>query len=373
MTDLAPTTRAPRHPRLAKRLGTALFVVLGTLVVLELAVRVRSYVLHGTFSPVHDMVVHAGTGLRIPVPGRVTGAITIDHRGFRNPELEVPKPAGRVRVAFLGASTTYCAEASSNEATWPALVTARLSEAHPETSFDYVNAGVVGYILAHVETTLAVRVKPLAPDVIVIYEATNDLTKDTRELAKEQGVYRGHADANDRLADVSMLWHLIQKNLLARQRADDAWAGHDRVRLDVPRLETSYRERYAHLVRAAQEVAPVVVVVTFAQRARRDMPPEELKAACVTHAYYMPYMSPEGILDGFDAYNRAIRSAAAETGAVLVEGEDGVPPDAAHFTDSVHFTDAGCRWQATRVFAGLDAAPAFRALLARVHDTTPAR
>ena len=85
----------------------------------------------------------------------------------------------------------------------------------------------------------------------------------------------------------------------------------------------------------------------------------------MTHFYYMPYMSHAALVQGFAAYNRAIRAVAAATGAVLVAGEDDVPADDEHFADSVHFTDAGCRWQAQRVAAALERAPAFQGLFAR--------
>lgn len=348
----------------------ALLATVVALLLLEGAVRVRAWILYGTPDRLHRMVVHAESGLKIPEPGRDFGAIRLDSRGFRNPELEVPKPEGRVRFAFVGASTTFCTEVSSNAATWPALVAAGLARAHPTADVDYVNAGVVGYLLAHIEKNLDVRVRPLAPDVVVLYEATNDLTKETRDQAIEQGVYHGHADEDDVLSRVSLLWHLVRKNLLARQRNAEAAEGRDRVRLDAARIEETYRARVRHAVEVARSVAPIVVVVTFSQRLRPGMSPEETRAACVTHAYYMPYMSAEGLIEGFEACNRAIRAAAAETGAILVEDEDSIPADAEHFADSVHFTDAGCRAQAERVLRALEGSPEVQRLLTR---PTPAR
>jgi hypothetical protein len=60
----------------------------------------------------------------------------------------VPKPAGTVRIAFLGGSTTFCAEGSSNQATWPHLVWQALQTAHPNVRFDYLNASAPGYATA---------------------------------------------------------------------------------------------------------------------------------------------------------------------------------------------------------------------------------
>jgi len=339
-------------------------LVLG-LVALEAAARVRFYLQYGTFFRVHTFAVDPASGLRIPPPSRDTGAIRIDSRGFRGDEIASPKPAGRIRVAFLGASTTFCAEASSNAATWPSLVCDALRAAHPEADIDFVNAGVAGYVLDDIQKNLEHRVAPLAPDVIVIYEATNDLTKWTRELAREQGVYTGHSDGEGWLAEISLFWHLIEKNLLVRSRQRDAGASAGRLVLDESRVVPPFQERLQKLVARAQEIAPCVALVTFSQAARAGQDEAAAAAACVTHAYYMPYISHAAVVQGFAAYNRAIRAVARARGTALVEGEDAIPADAEHFADSVHFTDAGCALQARRVADGLLADPCVRGLLRR--------
>jgi lysophospholipase L1-like esterase len=359
-----PTTSKRRRRSSKKKLillGCAAFVA--ALFLGEALLRVRFYFQYGTFRPIHTFAVEPESGIPIPVPGRVTKSIRIDSRGFRSPELDVPKPTGRVRLAFVGASTTFCAEASDNAATWPALVADAIARAHASTSVDWVNAGVAGHVLRHMKLNVEHRLAPLAPDVIVVYEATNDLSKDTLDLAPEQGVYDGHGDSHDWLADRSLLWSLVEKNWLAHARVVAAGeSAAPRVQLDLPHLEASYRTRYADLLRAAQRVAPVVVAVTFSQAARPGMSAADLERACKTHFYYMPYLRPDDVVACFAAYNRAIRAAAADTGAVLVDGEDEIPSDPEHFTDSVHFTDAGCRAMAQRVTARLEAAPAFHKL-----------
>jgi len=350
-------------PRRKILLSLGVFV-LGLLAV-EAAARVRFYLQYGTFFRVHTFAVDPASGLRIPPPSRDTGAIRIDSRGFRGDEIQVPKPAGRIRVAFLGASTTFCAEASSNATTWPSLVCDALRAAHPAADFDFVNAGVAGYVLDDIQKNLELRVAPLAPDVIVVYEATNDLTKWTRDLAREQGVYTGHSDGEGWLAEMSLAWHLIEKNLLVRARQKEAAAASGRLVLDEARVVPPFRERLERLIRRAREIAPCVALVTFSQAARAGQDDAAQAAACITHAYYMPYISHGAVVQGFAAYNRAIVDVAAAQGALLIEGEDAIPADRTHFADSVHFTDAGCALQAQRVAAGLLAAPCLRDLVSR--------
>lgn len=352
-----------RWTRRRKFLLSCGFLVLGLLSV-EAVARVRFYLQYGTFFRVHTFALDPVSGLRIPPPSRTTGAIRIDSRGFRGEEIAVPKPPGRIRVAFLGASTTFCAEASSNAATWPSLVCDALRGAHPAADIDFVNAGVAGYVLDDIAKNLEFRVAPLEPDVIVVYEATNDLTKWTRDLAREQGVYTGHSDGEGWLSEVSLAWHLVEKNLLVKARQREAASAAGRLVLDEARVVPPFRERLERLVARAKEVAPCVALVTFSQAARPGQDAAEQAAACITHAYYMPYITHAGVVQGFAAYNRVIRATAARLGTALIEGEDSIPADKAHFADSVHFTDAGCVLQARRVSEGLLADPCVRGLFA---------
>ncbi len=330
----------------------AVFAVLALLV--EGAARVRHRLQYGTFSRVYLYERDEATGLMTPVPGHRTERLSIDSRGFRNPELDVPKPAGRTRIAFLGASTTFCAEASGDEATWPHLVVERLRAAYPEREFDFVNAGVGGYTVEFSRKNLALRVAPLQPDLIVVYHAINDISKDTRELAKRQGIYAGHADSESWLSRYSLAWYLIEKNLLLRARQKTATTDEGgRLQFDAAALADGFRERLAALLEEGKAVRAEVVVATFSHHVREEHDARKRLAACNTALYYSPYMEPDGILACLNAYNQAVRDAAAQTGTPLIEGELDIPGDTDHFNDSVHFKDLGCEKMADRVFEAL--------------------
>ena len=161
------------------------------------------------------LTADASTGLNIPTPGLTLGAIRINSLGFRGPELAVPKPPATIRLAFVGASTTFCAEVSSNEMTWPHLVWQRLQTALAPAKFDYVNAGVPGWRVSHSLKNLNIRVAPLRPDVIVIYgHANNDLVFDSGELARRQGLATPRRPGEDGwLSRHSLLWSHLEKNL----------------------------------------------------------------------------------------------------------------------------------------------------------------
>ena len=357
----APAYR--RRPGLAVRLIALGLSVLVALLLLEGAVRVRQWLRYGTSkAEAVELVTDPATGLRIAKPNMDNGHVRTDSRGFRNPELAMPKPSNRVRLAFLGGSTTFCAEVSSNDATWPALVVRKIAARYPDVAFDFVNGGQPGYGTESSLKSLRLRIAPLQPDFVLYYEATNDLSTDTRELARARGLFHGDADKPSPLARVSSAYALVEKTLRYRSRSSGD-ASRPRLVYDADSLARGFETRLVELIRTARQTAPVCAIATFSHRVRRDQPPEVQRQACESSLYYAPYMSVPGLLDGWDAYNRAIAAAARETGAILIGGEDAIPGDGEHFADSVHFRDAGSALMADRVANALIASPEFNRLV----------
>src|ERR1019366_8816319 len=86
--------------------------------------------------------IDPATGLRLMVPGLRTSRLSSNSLGLRGPEIPLAKPEGTFRVAFLGASTTFCAEVSSDAMVWPSLVIDKLRAASPGQKFDFINAAL---------------------------------------------------------------------------------------------------------------------------------------------------------------------------------------------------------------------------------------
>jgi lysophospholipase L1-like esterase len=344
------------------RLLVALAGLAIALLLIEGLVRLRQWRRYGTtLTTYYRFAEDPASGLRIPEPGQRTGPIEVDSRGFRGPEIEVPKPAGRVRLAFVGGSTTFCAEASSFATTWPELVLAGLRETWPAADLDAVNGGGGGFTTRESLRSLEVRIAPLAPDVIVIYHATNDLVHDTRAAALEQGLYRREEGAESALGQYWLTWYLVEKNL--RSLAGERRGAAQRMALDTGALERTFRADLLALVERARALAPVVALVTFSTKIRADQSPEVRAHNATSARFYMPFLDDQALLEGYAACNRVIRAVAAETGVLLVEGEDTIPGDDEHFADTVHLRDPGLRLQADRVLEGLRGHRPLRELL----------
>lgn len=167
----------------------------------------------------------------MPIANLRSGRIETNSLGFRGPELRVPKPPGTVRIAFLGASTTWCAEVSGNDKVWPHLVAQDLWQAFPNSDVDYINGGVPGYGAKFSQKNLEHRVAPLQPDIVVIYHATNDMSVELRRLAVARGVVRETGvEAPSWLSNYSLLWNLAEKNFRI-------WMAQRKAKAKVGRLE----------------------------------------------------------------------------------------------------------------------------------------
>ncbi len=345
--------------------GTCVTLVL-MLAISEVAVRVRQQLKYGSAATLEEQfTVDPKIRLRVPVAGFSRGHVHVNSLGFRGDELSVRKAPGTLRVAFLGASTTWCAEVSSNEAVWAHLVAADLRRAFAPVQVDYVNAGVPGYTMESILNALKNRVAPLDPDVIVIYEASNNLTGEMRHLAVRQGII-----PSEQFQDVSwparysLLWHLAEKNLklLAAERTARSTA---HLVIESDKLGAHYRQVLTDVVVEAKRHAKVVALATFSIQPRREQTPERKLQASSSALYYMPFLHPDTIIAAFERYNQVAREVARENGLLLIEGENDIPGDMRHFNDSVHFTDAGSEAMARRVSTALIASESVRAALPR--------
>lgn len=360
-----PEQRGDARRLSSRALWTILVVLLlGGLVLLvaaaETGLRLLQARKYGTAGTVEQhYTVDKRIDLRVPIANLRLGRIETNSLGFRGPEIAVPKPAGTVRLAFLGASTTWCAEVSSNDVVWAQLVTEDLRRRFAPVTFDFVNGGVPGYVVRSSLRNLEHRVAPLEPDVIVIYHATNDMSAELRRLAASRGVIREpKLEPPSWLSNDSLLWNLAEKNLRIWMAQSKAKGKVDRLEVSGAELGRAFRADLTDLVRRAQQQARVVALVTFSTRLRKEQSEAIQLQAAASALYYMPFMTPRGLLDAYARYNEIIREVARETDALLIDGEDEIPGDAEHFTDSVHFTDAGSRAMAKRVAAALAASDA---------------
>lgn len=95
--------------------------------------------------------------------------------GFRGPETTWEKPAGTYRVLCLGGSSVYGIGPSSDATNWPTLLETRLNQAQSAKRVEVINGGCQGYSTFEMSIQLALRGVSLSPDLVLCYEAINDM------------------------------------------------------------------------------------------------------------------------------------------------------------------------------------------------------
>jgi lysophospholipase L1-like esterase len=93
--------------------------------------------------------------------------------GFRGPQFTLEKPPGVIRIVCLGASTTEGSQYDNQ--TYPYYLQQELSRAYPTRRIEVINAGHHAYDINDLHALLEMWVLPLKPDVIVFYEARNNI------------------------------------------------------------------------------------------------------------------------------------------------------------------------------------------------------
>jgi hypothetical protein len=192
-------------------------IVIVLLAVCEIGLRTRQWIRYGGFATsVRDPMLEydAAADLLVPRPGYEVKAarlnIKINSLGFRGDDFDRRKPPRTVRIAALGASTTFCAEVSDNHKTWPHRLQEKLAQAFPDVRFEVINTAVGGYTAAENLRNLTHRVLPIEPDLAIYYEGNNEITKDTRQLALDRGlIARGNPQSLARtISNYSLLFDL---------------------------------------------------------------------------------------------------------------------------------------------------------------------
>jgi hypothetical protein len=135
-----------------------------------------------------------------------------------------------------------------------------------------------------------------------------------------------------------------------------------KLRFTPGELTSAFEERLQHLIVSCQERGSLVTLITPASRLRRSQSRLARTRSAAGAVFFMPYMSIEGMLDGGDAYDEAIRRTGKTMGTLIVDAEKAVPGDSSHFKDSGHFRAAGSRRMAACVAEALSQHSAFRAL-----------
>lgn len=267
------------------------------------------------------------------------------------------KEPGRVRMLFLGGSTTNWGKLRDQDQ-YPSVLKTLLEQRYPGATIEVLNGGREYYTTKHSLINYDTYCRRWKPDVVVIMHAINDLCRSFSpgvfglgEYNEFWSHYYGPAIGAARPAPYEMV---ALREFFAR--AAERWYYALRIKeMDYP-LERylslpDYEENLQSLVECVRRDTPHVVLVLEPSLYRADMPIEELRRlkfgkyfSRVRHDYFhQEYPSPSSLGRAMLAYHAVMRRVAAEFDLPVADADARVEKSLRCFVDDVHYTPEGAR------------------------------
>ena len=196
------------------------------------------------------------------------------------------------------------------------------------------------------------QVRPYKPDIVFVYDGQNDFQTLTAAAAINQHLLPPQRPEGP-------IERFLEAHSFALRPGQEEHRPYDEQacrcqpqlqgNVDLRAIAQTYGDRVKALTLSIENAGAVPVLVAFSPRLRRDQTPEE-KAAVAHHSWiFMPYLTLDQMIEGYDDENSAMHTVARQTGAVFVGDEFSILGDAEHYVDSFHFTDAGAAAMARRM------------------------
>jgi lysophospholipase L1-like esterase len=265
------------------------------------------------------------------------------------------KPDGVFRIVALGGSSTYDVSIEDNHEIFTAQLEKLLKEEYGYQNVQVINAGVPGYNSWEILGNLEFRVLDLDPDLVIIYEGTNDVH--ARLVVPDS--YRGD-DLGRRQAwqipDVAFWEHSALLRIVSRAMnmsrqvsIDDFVSAQTYVswpfesRLEDTNLDPAqilkenppiyFRRNLENMVAIAKEHDVQILFSTWA------------------HSPYLnDYASQDYYQHGFRENNDVVKEVATNHDIPLFDFASVMPQDAVYWADGRHVNEAGALEKA-RLFA----------------------
>jgi lysophospholipase L1-like esterase len=282
----------------------------------------------------------------VPTPNYKKGLTFHNSLGYRNNEFPLEKPNGTFRIVALGGSSTYDVSIEDNEKTFTAQLEKRLKDEYGYKQVQVINAGVPGYNSWEMLVNLEFRVIDLNPDLVIIYEGTNDV----HARLVDPSAYRGD-DSGRRQAwqvppvalwEQSALLRIVSRGLnFTRQVSIDdfvssptywSWPFEDRLNEDdinpteILRKNPPifFRRNLEDMIAVAKEHGVGIMFATWAYS-----------------PYLNDYASKSYYQQGFKENNEVVVEVANSHHIPLFDFAAVMPQDVKYWADGRHVNEAG--------------------------------
>jgi lysophospholipase L1-like esterase len=297
-----------------------------------------------------NLSLAAKAGKLVPAGSGDTVYFSTNSRGLRGEDFPLVKPPGTIRVVCLGASTTE-GLVYDNE-TYPYYLQQELRQRYPDKNIEVINAGHHAYRARDNLALLEQEILPLRPDIIIWYEAANDLnfTEFSPSLQAEPCWHDGTCWLSGKPWGYKELY---LNSALFRVPADRFWNNavpppmphsfdESGVRSGAPQYADTLR-RMAGAARAANTTLVFASFVTVAHEGLQVDYGENPSLFDQVYRTYYP-LTPGEVGRAYAHYNNQSRQVAAEYNLSYYDLAGEFPKDPQYFPlDYIHFSPEGNR------------------------------
>ena len=286
-----------------------------------------------------------------PTPNYRKGLTFHNSLGYRNDEFAVDKPDGVYRIVLLGGSSSYDVRIEDNHETFTAQLERALRGEDGYQNVEVINAGVPGYSSWEMLINFEFRVLDLDPDLIIIYEGTNDVH--TRLVNPD--AYRGDNSGRRRpwqappiaFFEHSALLRILSRSAnVTRQVSVDDFVSADTF-LSWP-FESRLSERHLSPEAILQANPPTYfrrnLEAMIAIARERDV--DVLLSTWAYSPYRSDYASKPHYQQGFEENNTVVREVAVSHHVPLFDLAEVMPKDPRYWADGRHSNEAGAALKA---------------------------
>lgn len=293
----------------------------------------------------------------------------VNSRGYRGPEIALPKPAEVYRIVAVGGSTTYGLFLDLWQLAYPQQLEEILQRDYGYGGVEVINAGVPQYSTWESAVNLLLRIPDLEPDLIIIYHGINDVGVRLTDPDYYDGLNTGKGywvDRDDPLPP-SVLWRFALKRLgyelPVAYELDSTFRRPDGIRSCDQ--EDSGPEPFCRgFDMAASAVMRANPPIYFERNLRnmvslaRGMNSDVLLLTWAYSPLEFPAAGGGGMVhqylqDGVDEHNAIVRRLAEEEGTLYFDLAASMPVDEAYWVNGVHMKAAGTAEMARQVAAYL--------------------
>lgn len=276
---------------------------------------------------------------------------SVNRHGFiSTPDIDTEKPAGTLRIVFLGGSSTAgSGHDLADESTWPWLVTELLRE-QSYGDVDFINGALGGYSTFESYGRLWSRLRFFEPDIIVVYHGWNEMyyLSATRDISAwktlPDGSWGFHTGPKMTVYDPHWSDHVFRySQLLTKFRMDLSARQHGELRLDSENRKAIDYDRFEAFrtnLKLIREAATIMGAELFVAKQATLIVADNPDVCLFSCRYEFHGFGHE---EHVDAYNRIYAIIDEEVDASHVIDVTRISGDPVMFVDHVHPTETGAR------------------------------